>query len=223
MNTIIINSDFICNIGYDKYKVKTVDYFCFEKFKIVCPEYKKRIIVELENGTKIGKARIYCGIPDRILSVEWDFKNHEYDFNESQAITNNCVIPGEKVSDEQEKFEYFMNVKEVLDICYYIMTANRDKNVKKRKTSKSIENKSNSNRRQKICDKKVYLLDEIVEYVNENDLTAKISGMHTINCPCWSVRGHYRHYKSGKVVFVKSYEKGKEKGKTRPKDKVYMI
>ncbi len=31
------------------------------------------------------------------------------------------------------------------------------------------------------------------------------------HCPAWGVRGHYRHYKSGKVVYVKSYIKGKEK------------
>lgn len=27
----------------------------------------------------------------------------------------------------------------------------------------------------------------------------------------WSVRGHYRHYKSGKVIFIESFEKGKNR------------
>ena len=72
-------------------------------------------------------------------------------------------------------------------------------------------------------EEKIYLLDEIVDYVNENGLTLQSSGTHKINCPCWSVRGHYRHYKSGKVVFVKNYEKGKEKGKINPKDKFYGV
>lgn len=31
-------------------------------------------------------------------------------------------------------------------------------------------------------------------------------------CERWSVRGHFRHYKSGKVVFIESYEKGKKSG-----------
>lgn len=34
---------------------------------------------------------------------------------------------------------------------------------------------------------------------------------------CWSVRGHYRHYKSGKVVYIKPFEKGTNKGKIVPK------
>lgn len=54
-------------------------------------------------------------------------------------------------------------------------------------------------------------------------LTIAKSGNRAITCPCWSVRGHYRHYKSGKVVFIKNYEKGKEKGKVKPKDKTYTI
>lgn len=40
-----------------------------------------------------------------------------------------------------------------------------------------------------------------------NKLIAKKRGWK-ISCE-FSVRGHYRHYKSGKVVFVKSFEKGK--------------
>lgn len=31
----------------------------------------------------------------------------------------------------------------------------------------------------------------------------------TRHCEAWNVRGHYRHYKSGKVSFVKPYTKGK--------------
>lgn len=30
---------------------------------------------------------------------------------------------------------------------------------------------------------------------------------------CWGVRGHYRHYKNGKTIFINSYSKGK--GKTK--------
>ena len=29
------------------------------------------------------------------------------------------------------------------------------------------------------------------------------------HCPAWEVRGHYRHYKSGKVIYVKPHVKGK--------------
>lgn len=34
-----------------------------------------------------------------------------------------------------------------------------------------------------------------------------------LTCPCWGVRGHYRHLPNGKVVFVKPYRKGKLRDK----------
>lgn len=34
---------------------------------------------------------------------------------------------------------------------------------------------------------------------------------HVILCPCWGVIGHWRQYKSGKRVWIKSYVKGKER------------
>jgi hypothetical protein len=37
------------------------------------------------------------------------------------------------------------------------------------------------------------------------------------HCEAWMVRGHYRHYKSGKVVYISPYKKGKEK----LNDKIY--
>lgn len=41
----------------------------------------------------------------------------------------------------------------------------------------------------------------------------------TRHCEAWSVRGHYRHYKSGKVVYIKPYTKGKG----RPAGKTYSV
>ena len=34
-----------------------------------------------------------------------------------------------------------------------------------------------------------------------------------IRCQAWGVRGHFRHYKNGTVIFIKPYVKGKEKDK----------
>ena len=39
-----------------------------------------------------------------------------------------------------------------------------------------------------------------------------------ITCPCWGVRGHYRHYKNGKVVFIEPFMKGKEKDAYKGKE-----
>lgn len=100
----------------------------------------------------------------------------------------------------------------------YIMNAPRER-TETAKTHNANERKTGSKKKENS----IYLLDEIVDYVNENRLTVPKSGNRTITCPCWNVRGHYRHYKSGNTVFVKSYEKGKQKGKAKPKSKVYTV
>ena len=38
-----------------------------------------------------------------------------------------------------------------------------------------------------------------------------------ITCPAWGVRGHYRHYKNGKTVFIQPYVKGKKRDEYRGK------
>lgn len=42
-----------------------------------------------------------------------------------------------------------------------------------------------------------------------------------IRCQAWGVRGHFRHYKDGTVIFIQPYVKGKEKDKYR--GKVYEL
>lgn len=69
--------------------------------------------------------------------------------------------------------------------------------------------------------KKIWLMEDIIQYTCDQFIEHK--GSYTINCPCWEVRGHYRHYKSGKVVFIKSYKKGKQKDKAEPKPHEYYL
>lgn len=111
----------------------------------------------------------------------------------------------------------------VLRIILYIMTTPREKITKHKIPNKVKENADIDNKKKQSADNKVYLLDEIVDYVNERGLTIQSSGTHKINCPCWSVRGHYRHYKSGNVIFVENYKKGKDRDKIEPKGKTYTV
>ena len=43
-----------------------------------------------------------------------------------------------------------------------------------------------------------------------------------IHCLAWGVRGHFRHYRNGKVIFINSYIKGKEREKYAGKDYLLM-
>lgn len=111
----------------------------------------------------------------------------------------------------------------VIRSMLYIMNTPRNK-IEKTNTlnNKSSKNSKNQKHIKNTKPKKIYLLDEIIEYVNENELQLKTTGTHKINCPCWGVRGHYRHYKSGKTIFVKEYKKGKERTR-ETKQKIYIV
>ena len=69
-------------------------------------------------------------------------------------------------------------------------------------------------------------LDEALkekERVREADRTSQ-TVPHEYTCPVWEVRGHMRHYKSGKTVYVAPYRKGKERDNpTAPTGKEYVL
>lgn len=44
-----------------------------------------------------------------------------------------------------------------------------------------------------------------------------------ILCELWSVRGHYRHYKSGKVTFIAPYQKGKKRNEGIATGHTYIL
>ena len=44
-----------------------------------------------------------------------------------------------------------------------------------------------------------------------------------ILCELWSVRGHYRHYKSGKVTFIAPYQKGKKRNEGIAPGHTYIL
>lgn len=58
---------------------------------------------------------------------------------------------------------------------------------------------------------KVRVLDISATADDVRDYVRRDNAVHTWHCPAWGVRGHYRHYKTGKVSYVKPYVKGKNK------------
>lgn len=78
-----------------------------------------------------------------------------------------------------------------------------------------IENKESKenkykNKKQNIKSKQEYgLLDCIKIYQKKEGIRKK----YEITCESWEVRGYFRHYKNGKVVWVKPFTKGKGKSK----------
>lgn len=68
--------------------------------------------------------------------------------------------------------------------------------------------------------KQVYTRISLWKYIK--DVQSSVKRLPPSKCDfCFGVRGHYRHYKSGKVVFVHPYEKNK--GKPQRKDTRYVL
>lgn len=83
---------------------------------------------------------------------------------------------------------------------------------------KRVRKKSHGKKTSRKGGRKVRLLKT---YTLVRDTPIHINRSHgKITCPCWGVRGHYRHYKSGKVVFIEAYQKGKDRSRYTPKEYV---
>lgn len=60
----------------------------------------------------------------------------------------------------------------------------------------------------------------ILKRYKDGDIRTAVKGSHASPHGVFSVRGHYRHYSSGKVVWVSEYKKGTGK---KPRSKTYKI
>ncbi|MBQ8054894.1 MAG: hypothetical protein IJ198_14000 [Lachnospiraceae bacterium] len=58
---------------------------------------------------------------------------------------------------------------------------------------------------------KVRVLDISITESEVREHFRRTAAIHTWHCPAWGVRGHYRHYKTGRVSYIKPYVKGKNK------------
>lgn len=191
----------------------TLENFIFDEFAIILTTGNKvniGVIIFFEQG--VSGTRFYLfELGDKFIKKEVYYEMYLSEkYNDGLEVM--CNINDHKYLNIGHDLAQF-----IIRTMVYIMSYSKGRVERLKSSGKSkVKNK-------KICESrsrenKVYLLDEIVEYVNENGLMVSQSGTHKMNCPCWNVRGHYRHYKSGKVVFVKEYKKGKDRANTKPKD-----
>lgn len=64
---------------------------------------------------------------------------------------------------------------------------------------------------------KANLSDEEIRAFNDRLVRKLNSKKRQRLTETWNVRGHYRHYKNGKKVYINPYTKGKKDGKTSRK------
>lgn len=243
-------SNIVDNFDYDNMEsVKLFDNFIFNNFcinidfaptKCLNGNERKKCFVEFFDGAKNGKAKIE--FIDEInsctckVAAKWNFSNEVFE-SKCIELDLDCPEMKERIFNEfarcpseleyqtycdgvleQCHFEAECEINSILRLCNHILinSANREEIVRK-----ALCNKQNNSNASKSSENKVFLFNDIVKYIYEESTSN--SSKKNIHCPCWSVRGHYRHYKSGKVVFIRSYEKGKDKGNSKAVDKTYIV
>lgn len=67
-------------------------------------------------------------------------------------------------------------------------------------------------RKQSSSKKNVIKAYRIFSLTQEPEVYPEATSIRKMGCPCWGVIGHWRTYKTGKVVWIAPYEKGKHRG-----------
>lgn len=80
-----------------------------------------------------------------------------------------------------------------------------------------------ANKKKGLGTRIVYLDDITVEPGKASGIKIRRGTIMNRHTDVWGVRGHERHYKSGKVIWIDAYEKGPERGKKKREPKTYSI
>lgn len=214
MNSIIVYWNEIA----DKINGLIIDKFIYDSFIMVitdCEDSETGMVFKV--ATNNGNPN-ECLCEATLVDSEKGIETCIGEFNWNVEDTYITAITKEE--DKQYAPLYTECAERIYAVMSYIMTTERRGVEKQRPIQKASQKKKYKSKSE---NKSIYLLSEIVDYVNDNGLLVKPSGNHKITCPCWSVRGHYRTYKSGKKVFVKPFNKGKERGKVVPKQHTYVV
>lgn len=79
-----------------------------------------------------------------------------------------------------------------------------------------VKKRTKKNKRRRI----IFVGGPIIECAEDSQVKVK-GGKIVRQTLCWGVRGHYRHYKSGRIVYIEPYEKGPERGNAPRTGKEY--
>lgn len=115
--------------------------------------------------------------------------------------------------------KYSDNIEMFLAINYFIKNIPSSYQETKNKVAETIQVGKGNNRKYK----QVVHLERTFNFQNL-DKMSKTHIKHIFTCLCWGVRGHFRHLKSGKVIFIQPFKKGKERANMEAfKEKEYTL
>lgn len=158
-------------------------------------------IIEWENSLITVLAR--RGYADPI-----EYLNRQNDVEEIRANLTACI-----------------NLFKGVLICADYLLKHPEEKRKERRTRSHNENNSSSKSFQKWADSVQVISLNSLRFKTANKKVAnmlKSKKVHRMT-ESWSVRGHYRHYKSGKVIFIESFKKGKNRKQASQKKTKYKL
>lgn len=187
--------------------------FCFNDFEIqveIEKGYPLKAELHLKDNTILeGRIKYYSVVRKKYLEFKWkrDGKGTRFDSDVELLYDT-----------EKLKLEVDLYYGILIGCVSYIMLQERDIIYKDRQ-SKEVKPEKKKSIREKHQET-LYLLNDIIKYNGEVKAAAK---HHNITCDSWNVKGHYRHYKSGKVVFIAEYKKGKNRENKDTNDREYRL
>nr|DAH29656.1 MAG TPA: hypothetical protein [Caudoviricetes sp.] len=172
----------------------------------------------------IGKIKIEYNLDSGNI-IEWE------NSLTSVLVRRGYVNPIEYLNAQNDVEEIRANLKACIDlfkgalICAdYLLKHPEEKHKERHARSHNGNNSSNKSFQKQVDSVQVISLNSL-RFKTENKKVAnmlKSKKVHRI-AESWSVRGHYRHYKSGKVIFIESFEKGKKRKQASQKKIKYKL
>lgn len=186
--------------------------FLFNEFRLCI---KGRLFRHKEEANLVYKIEI-DGYGDNQAIYIRKIMNHqsgkrdisEFVITINEFLNNVLKMLQDNINKQIYEMEIDEEVVELL-VPMFFMHYCIDKAMNQQYEYKEITNKKYKpmNERSKSKPKTEYKLFEIIRkyerHINKN--------RHNMTCEHWEVKGHFRHYKSGKVVYIKPFSKGKNK------------
>lgn len=172
----------------------------------------------------IGKLKIEYS-PDSNNVIEWE--NPLLGVLTSRGYTN----PIEYLNKQSDSKEMRANLNACVDLfrgvltCVDYLLKHPEEKQKERQLRKRTGNNSSGKSFQEQNDSVQVVSLNSLKFKTANKKVANVlksKKIHRIT-EGWSVRGHYRHYKSGKVIFIESFEKGKNRSQASQKKTRYQL
>ena len=199
--------------------------FVFNEFTLLWDNfyiYKVKLIDSEDKGHRVKIKKIYEVKDGTHRNTVYDFSIDSYHENLTSGFRklNGKSVTDLYLSGDREIIDdtWSVDVLPVMAFMQYVVYEAMHREpieveVTKRKYRPMAE------RTYKPNNNKVYKLIDVVRKYEKHLNHAK----RHMTCEHWEVKGHFRHYKNGKVVYIKPYSKGKGKEERSVTDREYRL